>query len=88
MLVQPLHGAQLHVVANQWYWVYGIDAVTLFLYTTHEQELLLGDLRLLQLLQSMVVEEDHCCHYSVRHSLCVCILRAWLSGTLALQESM
>ena len=31
---------------------------------------------------------DGCSHYSVRHSLCVCILRAWLSGTLALQESM
>nr|QHQ98656.1 cytochrome c oxidase subunit 2 [Diplonema japonicum] len=53
-----LHSTQLSVVANQWYWVYGLDATTLFLYTVREQDLECGDLRLLHTTQLLVADSS------------------------------
>jgi len=44
------------VVANQWYWVYATPDASLFLYAVREQELSLGDLRLLQSTQCFAID--------------------------------
>lgn len=44
------------VVANQWYWVYTSSDSSLFLYAVREQELGIGDLRLLHTTQLLIVD--------------------------------
>nr|ATQ37456.1 cytochrome c oxidase subunit 2 [Diplonema ambulator] len=51
-----LHSTQLSVVANQWYWVYGLDTGTLFLYSVREQDTECGDLRLLHTTQLLLCD--------------------------------
>nr|ADP88934.1 cytochrome c oxidase subunit 2 [Diplonema papillatum]APQ44783.1 cytochrome c oxidase subunit 2 [Diplonema papillatum] len=53
-----LHGTQVHVVANQWYWVYYVDAVSLFLYAVQEHDMHHGDLRLLCGMQSLLIDSS------------------------------
>ena len=44
------------IVANQWYWVYTSMDSSLYLYAVREQELGLGDLRLLHATQVAMVD--------------------------------
>ncbi len=51
-----MHSAELVVVGSQWYWVYAVDAASLYCYSVRECDLQCGDLRLLQGSQLAVVD--------------------------------
>ena len=52
-----LCSSELLVIANQWYWMYGIQEGLVYSYATREHELLSGDLRLLGATQYLVLAQ-------------------------------
>ena len=56
-----LCSSELLVIANQWYWMYGLQEGLVYSYATREHELLSGDLRLLGATQYLVLAQEMVC---------------------------